>query len=104
MAPAVQIQLASDSYSDHYTCSQYWGNWGSFGESEWADFYNDWNLRNPTLAAQLCTGSACNCLGYNGPLDVPQSGVQVTCNSTGTAYVYKTCALEHQQDLCAREV
>lgn len=87
----VDLALTDDPHLDHYTCGSFWGS------DEWPDWASDWNAWSP-LASSLCDGPACQCDGYDCPLDLPPAGAPVTCNAAGTAYTYKTCV--DDPDVC----
>jgi len=87
----VDLHLGSDPHLDHYTCRRFWG------AEEWPDWASDWYQSSP-LADDLCSGPACQCSGYDCPLDLPAEGTAVTCSEDGTAYTYKVCV--DDPDLC----
>ncbi len=91
------VPLDIDSYTEHmtltddsrlqgYTCSAYWG------PLEYPDF-------DLVSQDQICDGGACPiCRGYQCPIDLPPTGVPVTCSLDNLSYVYKTC-VDHAE-LC----
>jgi hypothetical protein len=81
---AVTVELRDDAHLQGYACSYFWGS------EDWPDFFSMWNDWSP-LAASLCRGSGCDCVGSGCALDVPPAGAAVTCASDGTSYVYVTC-------------
>jgi hypothetical protein len=87
----IQVALTADPHLQGYACTNFWSS------DEWPDFASDWNKFSP-LAAQLCSGPGCDCVGSNCALDLPPAGVTATCNADGTAYVYKTCV--DDPDVC----
>jgi hypothetical protein len=83
----VTVEVRDDPALQGYACDRFWGS------EEWPDFFSAWNKWSP-LASQLCNGPGCDCTGTGCALDLPPPGVSVTCNSDGTAYVYKTCVAD----------
>lgn len=76
----IELTLVDDPALQRYACGTFWG----------PHDYADWALARPD---EICDGPECRfCRGYQCPLDVPPAGVPVTCNTDGTAYVYKTCS------------
>jgi hypothetical protein len=63
-----------------FACSSFWGA-RDYPDITFATVANECD--DPTQCA-FCTGESC-------PLDVPPAGVPVSCNSDGTAFVYKVC-------------
>jgi hypothetical protein len=62
--------------------------------------YADWTFAAP---GDVCQDPSCKfCYGYACPLDLPPAGVNPTCSSDGTSYVYKTCV--DDPSLCGTRV